>query len=62
MIAAQVLEGIVQIVEFNLHFGNAGGRLQRGFSSHFRSFFLRGTSTCKTRQRERRTDATVVEF
>lgn len=35
MIAAQVPEGILQIVEFNLHFGNAGGRLQRSFSSHF---------------------------
>lgn len=62
MIAAQVPEGIVQIVEFNLHFGNAWAVCNAVSAHTFDPFFLRGISTCKTRQRERRTDTTVAEF
>lgn len=40
MIAAQVPEGIVQIVEFNLHFGNAGA-VYNAVSAHtFDPFFF----------------------
>lgn len=42
MIAAQVPEGILQIVEFNLHFGNAGA-VCNAVSAHTFSILLSPT-------------------
>lgn len=42
MIAAQVPEGIVQIVEFNLHFGNAGAVCNAVSAHTFDPFFFEG--------------------